>query len=245
MTDEQAPSQPHDAQPQDAAAQDTGGQDAAGQAIPPAGGPDMDLGGYLTTAWNLVTGDFVLFVVGYLVVAAILTIAGLTIIGPVIIGGPLMFGYFRVVQTRLKGEPAAIGDVFQGFRDFGKGFLTVLLLTLIGLGVWVVVVILMFIPILGILLSICIYLVVGPMFFFVMPIAALSEVSPTDAISMSVKFCFANFWKMVLLSLVLGLIATAGSLLCGIGALFTVPLAIVATVAAYNEYYLPKAQDAV
>ena len=245
MTDEQGPSQPQDAQPQDAGAQDTGAQDAGPQAVPPAGGPDMNLGGYLTTAWNLVTGDFVLLVVGYLVVVAILTIAGLTVIGPVIIAGPLMFGYFRVVQTRLKGEPATIGDVFQGFRDFGKGFLTALLLTLIALGVGVVAAILMFIPVLGVLLSICIYLVVGPMFFFVMPIAALSEVSPTDAISRSVKFCFANFWKMVLLSLVLGLIAMAGSLLCGIGALFTVPLAIVATVAAYNEYYLPKARDAV
>ncbi|KPJ73767.1 MAG: hypothetical protein AMS14_06350 [Planctomycetes bacterium DG_20] len=230
MTDEQSPSQPQDAGP---------------QPIPPAGGPDMDLGGYLSAAWSLVTGDFVLFVIGYLVVAAILGVSVLTVIGPLIIGGPLWFGYFRVVQTRLKGEPASIGDVFQGFRDFGKGFLTFLLLALIVLGVVVVQMLLSLIPVLGILLTLCVSLVVGPMFFFVMPIAALSDVSPTDAISRSVKFCFANFWKMVLLSLVLGLIAMAGSLVCGIGALFTVPLAIVATVAAYNEYYLPKTQDAV
>ena len=240
MTDEQGFSEA-----QDAGAQDTGAQDAGPQAIPPAGGPDMDLGGYLSTAWNLVTGDFVLFVIGYLVVAAILTIAGLTIIGPIIIGGPLMFGFIRVIQKRLKDEPASIGDIFQGFKDFGKGFLTVLLLTLITLGVVVIQVVLGFIPVLGILLALCVSLLVGPMFFFVMPIAALSDTSPTDAISMSVKFCFANFWKMVLLSLVLGLIAMAGSLACGIGALFTVPLSLVASVAAYNEYYLPKAQEAV
>jgi len=205
----------------------------------------MDLGGYISTAWNLVTGDFVLFVIGYLVVAAILTISGITIVGPIIIGGPLMFGYIRVIQKRLKDEPASIGDVFQGFKDFGKGFLTVLLLTLIFLGVAVVQVVLAFIPVLGFLVGIAVSLLAGAMFFFVMPIAALSDTSPTDAISRSAKFCFANFWKMVLLSLVLGLIGMAGSLACGIGALFTIPLALVATVAAYNQYYLPKAQDAV
>ena len=240
MTEEQDTSQPHDTPGQDAEAQDIGPQ-----AIPPPGGPDMDLGGYISTAWNLVTGDFVLFVIGYLIVAAILTISSITIVGPIIIGGPLMFGYIRVIQKRLKDEPAGIGDVFQGFKDFGKGFLTILLLTLIFLGVAVVQVVLGFIPVLGFLLGIAVSLLAGAMFFFVMPIAALSDTSPTDAVSRSVKFCFANFWKMVLLSLVLGLIATAGALACGIGALFTVPLALVATVAAYNQYYLPKAQDAV
>ena len=240
MTEEQDTSQPHDTPGQDAEAQDIGPQ-----AIPPPGGPDMDLGGYISTAWNLVTGDFVLFVIGYLIVAAILTISSITIVGPIIIGGPLMFGYIRVIQKRLKDEPAGIGDVFQGFKDFGKGFLTILLLTLIFLGVAVVQVVLGFIPVLGFLLGIAVSLLAGAMFFFVMPIAALSDTSPTDAVSRSVKFCFANFWKMVLLSLVLGLIATAGALACGIGALFTIPLALVATVAAYNQYYLPKAQDAV
>jgi hypothetical protein len=245
MTEDQDTSQPHDTPDQDAEAQDTGARDLAAPPLPSAGGPDMDLGGYLSTAWNLVIGDFVLFVIGYLVVAAILTISGITIIGPIIIGGPLMFGYLRVIQKRLKDEPASIGDVFQGFKDFGKGFLTILLLTLIFLGVGLVQVILAFIPVLGFLLGIGVSLLVGAMFFFVMPIAALSDTSPTDAISRSVKFCFANFWKTVLLSLVLGLIAMAGSLACGIGALFTIPLALVATVTAYNQYYLPKAQDAV
>ena len=82
MTEEQDTSQPHDTPDQDAEAQDIGPQ-----AIPPPGGPDMDLGGYISTAWNLVTGDFVLFVIGYLVVAVILAISCITIVGPSSLGG--------------------------------------------------------------------------------------------------------------------------------------------------------------
>ena len=214
---------------------------------PPGEGlaPDMNLGRYLTAAWNLVTKDIVLFIVGYLVVLAILAVSSLVIVGPIVLGGPLLFGYVRVVQARLNNQPAAFGDLFQGFKDFGKAFVTVLLLALIGLGVGIVNIILMLIPIIGILAALALGIVFGAMIFFVMPIAALSEVSPVQAISRSIKFCFANFWKVLLLSFVLGLIAAAGGLGCGVGALLTVPLALAAGVVAYNEYYLPKAVEAV
>jgi len=213
----------------------------------------MQLGPLISKAWDLVRADLALFILGYLIVILIILVSCITIVGPIIIGGPLMFGYLRIVQKRYRGEPAAIGDVFQGFQTFGKAFVTGLLLSLIIMAMYVVCFILGFIlgflPILGMILAplagFAIGTLVGAMIFFIMTVAAFSEASPTEAVSRSFKFCFANFWPMVLLSLVAGLIAMAGALACGVGALLTVPLAITISVVAYNEYYLPNAQSAV
>jgi uncharacterized membrane protein len=212
----------------------------------------VQFGPLISKAWNLVRADLALFILGYLIVVLIIMVSCITIVGPIIIGGPLMFGYLRIVQKRYKGEPAEIGDVFQGFQTFGKAFVTMLLFCLIMAGMYLVCFVLGFIlgyiPVLGVILgplvSFAISTLVGGLIFFAMPLAALSEASPTEAISRSFKFCFANFPPMMLLSLVAGLIAMAGALACGIGMLLTVPLAITISVVAYNEYYLPNAQSA-
>lgn len=235
MADEQLPPQPQDAGPQDTPP-------------PPEAAPEMDMGGYLSRAWNLVIGDFVLLVLGWVVVALIM---GVPLVG-FVIGGPLMLGYVRVVQKRINGEPAEFGEIFKGFQDFGKGFLTLLLQALVGLGVSipiiVVAVVLSFVPCAGVVLTVVVafagFVVMHTFLFFVWQIAALTDASPTDALSQSFRFAMANFGPMFLLALVVGLVGAAGSLVC-LGHFFTVPIAIAAGVYAYNEYFLPKAQDAV
>jgi len=213
----------------------------------------MDLGAYVSKAWALVTADLALFIVGYLVMVLIIVVSAITIVGPLIIAGPLAFGYLRIVQKRIKGEPAAIGDVFQGFHDFGKGFVTVLLILVCSLVVVIpliiVNIILAFIPCVGQviapLLGIAVSLALQGALFFAMSIAALSDVQPMDAIKQSIKFCVANLWPVILLALVAGLIGSAGVIACGIGIFFTVPLGMAIGVIAYNDYYLPNASSVV
>ena len=83
----------------------------------------LNLGAYITRAWDLTTRDFVNVVVGYLIVAAILGASVITLVGPLILTGPLLFGYLWLIQKRLKGEAATVGSVFDGFKDFQKPFL--------------------------------------------------------------------------------------------------------------------------
>jgi len=218
---------------------------------PPAG-PKPEIGAYLSKAWNLVIGDPVLLIVGYLVVAAIIGFSSITIVGPIILVGPLMFGYLRVVQKRLNGEEAALGDIFAGFQDFGKALLTGVLLGAISLGVGLVTLIVVFIlsliPCIGMLLGIVVALAVslglGAAVYFVLPMAALSDASPTEAVGGSFRFCFAHLGWTVLLSLVTWAIGGAGNAVCLVGVFFTMPLALAMTVAAYNDYYVPNAQQA-
>jgi uncharacterized membrane protein len=95
--------------------------------------------------------------------------------------------------------------------------------------------------VLSVLLYIAVFLFLGPALFFVFPIGALSETQPMECLKRSLAFFKANLWPMVLLSLVLGLVASLGSVACCVGVYVTVPIAMVAMVVAYNEYYLPNA----
>ena len=222
-------------------------QPPAAQPVSPS--PKMELGAYISKAWNLVTKDLLLFIVSYLILAVL---AGIPLVG-FIIGGPLIFGFVRIVQKRYKGEPAQIGQVFDAFKtDFAKGLITFLLLFAAGLCVAIplsiAVIIVSFIPVCGAPLAVLLYiaaifaLMAG--LYFVWPIAALSDVQPFDAIKQSLKFLGANVGSMALLALVTCLISAAGVIACGIGVLFTAPLAFAITVVAYNEYYLPNAPAA-
>jgi hypothetical protein len=222
-------------------------QPPAAQPVSPS--PKMELGAYISKAWNLVTKDLLLFIVSYLIVVLLASIPLVNII----IGGPLMFGFLRIVQKRYKGEPAQIGQVFDAFKtDFAKGLVTFLLMFVAGLCLFIpviiVVIILSFIPVCGALLAVVLYIaaIIALMsgLYFVMPIAALSDVQPFDAIKQGLKFLGANVGSMVLLALVTCLISGAGVIACGIGVLFTAPLAFAIMVVAYNEYYLPNAPAA-
>lgn len=217
------------------------------QPMPSAG--QMTLGPFVSKAWALVTANLVLLIVSYLIVAIL---AGIPLVG-LIIGGPLMFGFLRIVQKRYKGEPAEIGQVFDGFKDFSKGLVTMLLILVVALCVFVPLVIIVLVlswisacigtPI-GIVLYLCAVLALSAGLYFVMPIAALSDKQPLDAIKCNVKFLQANPKPMVILAIVTALISMAGAIACGVGVLFTVPLAMTISVIAYNEYYLPNAPAA-
>ena len=220
------------------------------EAQPPSAAPmgQLDIGGLVKKAWALLSADFALFIVSYLIAAVL---ASIPLVG-IIIGGPLWFGFLRIIQKRYKGEPAQIGDVFQGFQDFSKGLITILLLVALAIvaviPVVIVVLILAFIPLLGPVLAFILYLVfllaVVTCTYFVLSIAALSNVQPFDAIKQSITFGLKNFGQMILLGLVTGIVGMIGVVACGVGVLLTMPLAMTMVVIAYNEYYLPKAGQA-
>jgi uncharacterized membrane protein len=221
-------------------------------AQPPAAQPSakMELGVYVSKAWNLMKQNALLLIVTYLIAAII---ASIPLVG-LIIGGPVMFGFIRIIQKRYKGEPAEIGQVFDAFKtDFSKGLVTFLLVAAVFLVIFIPAFVIFmvfnfFIPCVGTVLGFLIYiaamLAFGASIYFVLDIAALSNVAPVDAIKKGFKFMMANLGPMILLSLVTGLIAGAGAIACGIGVWFTAPMSMVIAVIAYNEWYLPNAPAA-
>jgi len=210
---------------------------------------EADLGSYLSQAWTLVSEEPMLFIVAFLVLFLLSAVSSIVVVGPLIIGGPLLFGYLDIIQKRIEGEPAEIGDVFGGFARFRKSLVTFLLIAAIGLGVGVLqagaIFGLRLVPCLGSMigyvLPAAVQVLLGAALFFVFPIAVFSDTSPTEAIGDSFAFCRENPRPTILLSLVTQVLASIGVVACGVGYFLTAPLAITMMVIAYNEYYVPNA----
>ena len=198
----------------------------------------LDLGSYLRQGWEVVTQDLLNMIVSWLIIAAILA----TVIGAFLLG-PLVIAFLWMIRKRMNGEQVSLANLFDGFKQFERTFaagLVVLLVWLIAVIIGIALII--FIPCLGYIAAPLVMLFASAFLYFYLPIVAFSDTPVIEAFSKSLKFTLKNIGYMLLLALVTGIIKNAGSIVCGVGLLFTVPLALVMSVAAYNEYYLPNAE---
>ena len=216
----------------------------------PAGG-EPDLKAYLSKAWELVIGEPALLIVGYAVITIAILLSSIVVVGPLLLAGPLIVGFFQVVQKRLNGEAAEFGDLFAAFQDFARTMIAGLLVLgahIAGTIVNVVAnLVLTSIPcigtIIGFVLGIAIAIAVGAATFFVLQIIAFTNTDPVEAFMQSFNFAMANMKEVVLLSVVCNVLFFVGCLACGIGIFLTGPIAFVVMVIAYNQYFLPKAHE--
>lgn len=134
--------------------------------------------------------------------------------------GPMMVGYMRMIKTEDEGGKAEIADVFKGFDDFVPALLAVLLSTIIvSIGFM-----LCFIP--------------GLLIMAIVPVAAylvaVGEKDGIKAISRAWDAVKANLASTFFCGLVLGIVGSLGSLLCGIGIILTLPIAFI------GSYHMAK-----
>ena len=77
--------------------------------------------------WGLAIGA----VLVYLLVMVVLAIPYLGSILSFIITGPLMLGWYLFFLMLARGQPGSVGMIFDGFKQFGTGFLAYLLMALL------------------------------------------------------------------------------------------------------------------
>jgi uncharacterized membrane protein len=58
-----------------------------------------------------------------------------------------------------------------------------------------------------------------------------------DAVKLSAKAAFANFWRLLGLSLISGLMGFVGLLFCYVGAFFVMPISYAALAVAYEQVF--------
>lgn len=134
--------------------------------------------------------------------------------------GPMVVGYMRMIQREDQGHKAEIADVFKGFDDFVPALLAVLLSSIIvGIGFM-----LCFIPgfLLMALVPTAAYLV------------AAGEKDGVQAIKRAFDAVKGNLLGAFFCALVLGIVGSIGSLLCGIGMILTLPIAFI------GSYHMAK-----
>ena len=184
----------------------------------------IDISGALSRGWALLRDNMAVLigatVLGWLVSVGL---AFVPILGWVV-GFVLLGGLDYMFLRRIRGEAVQIGDVFAGFN------LAFVHLAMAGLVKWLLVS-------LGFVLCILpgIYLGVG--YVFALPLVVDKQMEFWTAMEVSRRVVHAQWWSMLALVIVLALVACAGFLLCGVGALITIPLSTAAFMYVYEDLF--------
>lgn len=174
---------------------------------------NIDLGKAFNDGWELFTKNMGLLILGTLI-ASLLNIG---ILYPIFAGG-----LFIIIKKSSEGQTASIGDIFAGFSNFWSLFVA---------GIFT------FLLLLGGTLACCIgaFFTMG-IVVFIYPLIIDKGLSATEAMSESWTAFKKNIWGFVLLNIVSGLVAGAGSVVA-VGYLFSYPLALCIVWAAYKQVF--------
>ena len=156
-------------------------------------------------------------------VTHIVTTLLIGIVGSVTAGlltGPMMVGYMRMIKREDEGFKAEIADVFKGFDDFVPALLAVLLSSIV----------------VGIGFMFCI--LPGLLIMALVPVAtylvAVGEKDGINAIKRAWDAVKANLMGAFFCGLVLAIVGSLGSFLCGVGIILTLPIAFI------GSYHMAK-----
>jgi hypothetical protein len=191
----------------------------------------IDISSAISRGWALVRDNMAVLVgatvLGWLVA---LGLAFVPILGW-IVGFVLLGGLDYMFIRRIRGEEVQVGDVFAGFN------LAFVNLAMAGLVKWLLVS-------LGFLLCILpgIYLGVG--YVFALPLVIDKKMEFWTAMEVSRRLVHKHWWSMLALVIVLALVAFAGFLLCGVGALITIPVSSAAFLYVYEDLFGAEAAAA-
>ncbi len=214
-----------------------------------SGGSDIEVGPWLSEAWNVVMANPVPLIIGFLVITVAITVSALVVVGPFILAGPFLVALTVVAKRCLDNQSPEIGELFSGFQDFARTCVAGLLFMAVMVAAVVVNLILSFvlsfIPCLGTIIGFALGIVLqiaatALTFMFIPAVAFRSDLQPVDALTRSIQFATANLQPVGILAAVVTGLQVAGMLACGVGILVTAPLAIVFQVIAYERYYLPR-----
>lgn len=218
----------------------------------------ISLGNVLTKGWEAFRKYMGIGIGGYVIYAIIVAVAGnipvVNIAFYIVAMFPLMGGLYLLMLNISRDQNPQIGDLFKGFNDLvrwmGVGWLLALYTAIpaiicaipMALGGWLFQRGGAFSTLIGGLLYavaivalIVVAITVYMRWVFVYFVAADEELTATAAIRRSTELTEGIRLPLFGYLIVLGLIAAAGAIVIGIGALFTAPLAMCAFAALYLD----------
>ena len=206
--------------------------------------------------WELIRSQYWLFV-GMTVVGVIIG----SVVPMGILMGPMMCGiYLALFQTRRR-QPIEFGLLFKGFDYFGDSVIATLI-HMIPIVVIVVPAYLLFYvgmfgvmaasngepdpgAMLGLLGVFAIFwflvmiaiIVLSVIFTFAYPLIVDRRLSGLNAVKLSIRAGFANFWRLLGMLILTGLMTFVGVLFCYVGAFLVMPISFAAIATAYEQVF--------
>ena len=208
----------------------------------------------INRAWALVKDQYWLFV-GMVAIAILLGSA----IPLGILMGPMMCGLYLSFFKKRRGEPIELGTLFKGFDYFGPAVIAALLHVLPILAIVIPSYIVFYVffiltmtvqgdepnpsTMLGLMgmftlfwiVMFFVIIVISIGFTFVYPLLVDRKMAALDAIKVSFKAAMANFWRIMLLMILTGLLTMAGVVLCYVGMFLACPVTYGALAIAYEQ----------
>ncbi|HLO00221.1 MAG TPA: hypothetical protein VK208_17310 [Pyrinomonadaceae bacterium] len=210
----------------------------------------------IKAGWNLIKSQYWLFVG--------MTIVGI-IIGSVvplgILMGPMMCGMYLALFHTRRGQPIEFGLLFKGFDYFGDSVIATLLHMVPVLIVVIPSYLLFYVGIflaiprgggepdpralLGLfgfmaifwLMIVILLIVLSVAFTFAYPLIVDRRLSGLNAVKLSIRAALANFWRLLGMLLLTGLLSFAGVFLCYVGVFLVMPLGFAAIAMAYEQVF--------
>lgn len=208
--------------------------------------------------WKLIQDQYWLFV-AICVVALLLSSA----VPMWILMGPMMAGTYLALFKARRGEPIEFGTLFKGFDYFGPSLIATLLHILPIMAVVIPAYVFFYVGMifsmasqagseepnpaaaLGVfvmffifIIVICVLvLLVSVGFAFAYPLVVDRKLPGFDAVKLSFKGAFANFWRLLGMMILTGLLNIAGVLFCYVGMFLTIPISYAAIAAAYEQVF--------
>jgi uncharacterized membrane protein len=166
-----------------------------------------DIGACISAGVSGLKKNFVLHVVVTLLIA---------IVGGFSFGllyGPMIVGYMRMLKAEEEGGTPQIGDVFKGFDDFLPAFLAAFLG---GIAVSI-----------GMMLCIIPGLLIMAFPITAIYLVAMGEKDGINALKRAWGVIKGNLVSSALCAFVVAIVGSLGAILCGIGAILTLPIAFI------------------
>lgn len=212
----------------------------------------VQIGDCLSRSWELLKANLGLLVGATALVMVIGMGCGfIPVLGSIagfVISGPLYGGLYALYLKRIRGEPAAVGDIFAGFsQHFVQLMLAMIVVSLLTLASALVSILAAALgalhllpPSIAVALGVVglvppLYLMVAWM--FTLPLVIDQEMDFWPAMELSRKKVGLHWWRLFGLFIVGSLITIAGVVLCVVGMFFTLPIFIGALMYAYEDIF--------
>ena len=210
----------------------------------------------MKAGWELIKGQYWLFVgltaVGFL-------IGSFVPLG--ILLGPMMCGIYLALFKTRRGQPVEFGDLFKGFDYFGDSVVATLLHVVPMLVIFVPSYIVFYIAIFFMMprdgsepnpttmisffaffavfwiVMMVLLIIISVAFTFAYPLIVDRRLSGINAVKLSIKAAMANFWQILGMLLLNGLLSLGGVVLCYVGVFLVLPITFAAIAMAYEQVF--------
>ena len=209
----------------------------------------------IKAGWELIKPQYWLFVGMCFIAYAISQAVPLILMGPMLCG--LYFAFFKVRRR----EPIEFGTMFKGFDFFGPSLVAMVLHAIPVLVIIVPTYLLFYVSLfvavaaqgesqnpagvlgvfftffLVIIVSFVLIIIISVGFTFAYPLIVDRRLNGLDAVKLSFKAGMANFWRLLGMMLLTGLMVTVGMAFCVIGMFLVLPISYAAIAAAYEQVF--------